>query len=63
MCICCPNIDCLCIVMPNRNAETELKESENVALIARQREEHSRLVPQGLCPPPSLEGSEEPYSA
>ena len=36
--------------MPNRNVKTELEETEKVALIARQRGEHSRLVPQGLCP-------------
>ena len=37
--------------MPNRNLVIELEETENVALIARQRGEQSRLVPQGLCPP------------
>ena len=42
--------------MLNRNAETELEETEEVALISRQRGEHSRLVPQGLAPPPPLEG-------
>ena len=31
-----------------------MEETEKVVLIARQRGEHSRLVPQGLCPP--LEG-------
>ena len=40
--------------MPNRNVESELEETEKVALIARQRGGHSRLVPQGLCP--TLEG-------
>ena len=40
--------------MPNRNAATELEETEKVALIARQRGEHGRRVPQRLCP--SLEG-------
>ena len=49
--------------MPNRNVETELEETEKVSLIARQRGEPSRLLPPGLCPPPSLEvGSEESYS-
>ena len=38
--------------MPNRNAETELEETQKVAWIAKQRGEHSRLVPQGLCPLP-----------
>lgn len=40
----------LCTQMPNRNAETELEAAEKVALIARHRGKHSRLVPQGLCP-------------
>ena len=35
--------------MPNRNAETELEETEKVALIARQRGKRSRLVRKGLC--------------
>ena len=48
--------------MPSRNLETELEETEKVALVARQREEHSRLVPPGLCPWPPLKGSEESYS-
>ena len=42
---CCQNIGCLC---------TELEETEKVVLMARQRGEYSRLVPQGLAPlPPS----------
>ena len=42
--------------MLNRNAETELEETEKVALIARQRGKHRRLVPQRLYPHPPLEG-------
>lgn len=45
--------------MLSRNAEAELEETEKVAFIARQRKEHSRLVPQGPCPLLPLEGSEE----
>ena len=52
--ICCQNIGCLCTLMPIINAETELEETEKVVLMARQRGEYSRLVPQGLAPlPPS----------
>ena len=58
---CCQNISCLCTPMPNRNAETELQETEKVALIARQRREHSRLAPQGLCPHLGR-GGEKSYS-
>ena len=39
--------------MPHRNAETELEETEKVALRARQRAEYSRLATQGLGPTPS----------
>ena len=42
-----------------RKVETDLKETEKVALIAKQRGEHSRQVPQGLGPPGG--GSEESY--
>ena len=43
--------------MPNRNAETELEETEKVALIARRGGDYSRLVSQGLCAPATpLEG-------
>lgn len=45
------NLGCLCTSVPDRNSETELGETEKVVLIARQRGEHSRLVPQGPCPP------------
>ena len=37
------------------------EETEKVALISKQRGKHSRLVPQGLCPP-LRGGSEESYS-
>ena len=43
-----PWVCCLCTPMPKRNTETELEETENVALIARQRGD-TQLVPQGLC--------------
>lgn len=46
----------------NRDMETELEETERVALMDRQKGEHSRLVPQVLCPPPLGVGSEESYS-
>ena len=51
----CQNIGCQCTAMPNGNMESELEEAEKVALVTRQRGEHSRLVPQGLCAP--LEGA------
>ena len=36
-----------------RNRDRVLEEKERVALFfARQRQEHSRLAPQELCPPP-----------
>ena len=35
--------------MLNRNSDTVLEETEKIALIARQRGEHSRMVPQRLC--------------
>ena len=38
--------------MPNRSAETELEETEKVALIARPRGKHSRLCLKGCAPPP-----------
>ena len=60
--LCCQNISCLCTRRPNRNTDTELEELDKAALIARQGEEHGRLVPQGLCTPlpPCLgEDSEE----
>ena len=41
--------------MPNRNVETELEETEKVALILRKRGEHSRLVLKDCAPHP-LEG-------
>lgn len=51
---CCQYISCFCTPMPNRNAETELEQTEEEVLMARQRGEHRRLVPQELCP--SLKG-------
>ena len=47
--------------MPDRNAETELEETEKIALIARQRGEHSGL---GLkdCVSCLGAGSEASYS-
>ena len=50
---CCGNLDCLCTLMPNRKVETKLEETKS-SFNWRQRGEHSRLVPQGLCP--NLEG-------
>ena len=51
---CCQNLGCLCIPMPNRNAETELEETEKVALMARQRGETA-----GALVPPIVGSSEE----
>ena len=47
--------------MPNRNAETELEETEKKSFNCQMKREHSNQMPQGLSvPSPSpLRGSEE----